>query len=160
MCCKGVRVSRLELTIPPDVVWLVTAALMWLLSAVTPGIAVPVAIRAVLAGLFICCGVALIVRVRVELNRAHTTWRPGDPGRTTSLVTSGVFSRSRNPMYLGMWLVLVGWGVALASPLALAATIGFVLYLTRFQVVPEERALSAMLKEQYRQYATHVRRWI
>lgn len=152
--------SRLELKIAPDVVWLVTAALMWLSSALTRGIVVAVGVRVVSAGLLLSLGVALIVLARVELDRANTTWHPGDPGRATRLVTTGVFRRTRNPMYLGMWLVLIGWGVVLADPLALAVTAVFPLYLTRFQIMPEERALSAMTGDRYRHYASNVRRWI
>lgn len=152
--------SRLELRIAPDVVWLLTAALMWLLSTLTRDITIHVALRIVLATLCFSVGIALIVRVRVELDRAHTTWHPTEPERSTSLVTSGPFRLSRNPMYLGMWLVLVGWAAVLANLLALAATILFVLYLTRFQIVPEERALSATLGNEYREYASRVRRWL
>ncbi len=152
--------SGLELKVAPDVVWLLVAASMWLSSALTRGIAVPAAVRIVLAGSFFAAGIALIVAARVELDRAHTTWHPSEPGRTTSLVTAGAFRCSRNPTYLGMWLVLVGWAVVLANLLALAVTFAFMLYLTRFQIVPEERVLSALLGDQYRQYASQVRRWL
>lgn len=152
--------SGLELRIAPDVVWLLTAALMWLSSGLTRDIDISIGVRIALAALCFCAGIALIVRVRVELDRAHTTWHPTEPERSTSLVTSGPFRFSRNPMYLGMWLVLVGWGVVLESLPALAVTILFVLYLTRFQIVPEERALFATLGDEYREYSSRVRRWL
>ena len=152
--------ADLELRVPPDVVWLVAAALMWLVSATTPDVAVAGLTRAGLAALLFAGGVGLIVAARVTLNRAHTTWHPTEPARSTSLVTSGVFRCSRNPTYLGMLLVLVGWSVVLANPLALALTALFVLYLNIFQIGPEERALAAAFGDEYRTYAGRVRRWI
>lgn len=152
--------SALELKVAPDVVWLAVAAFMWVSSVFTDGIRIPVIARAFLAGMFLAAGVALIVSGRLELERSHTTWHPSGPGRTTSLVTTGVFRYSRNPIYLGMWFVLIAWAVVLTSPLALAVSVMFVLYLTRLQIVPEERALSALLGDQYRQYASRVRRWL
>jgi len=152
--------SGLELKVPPDVVWLLVAALMWLARATTPGLDVPATLRAAVTGLLIVGGVALIVAARVALNRAHTTWHPTEPQRTTALVTDGAFRYSRNPTYLGMLLVLIGWAVLLASPLALALTAGFVLYVDRFQIGPEERSLTATIGDEYREYASRVRRWL
>ena len=152
--------SGLELKVPPDVVWLLVAALMWFASAATPDLDVTTTLRVAASALFIAGGVALIVAARVGLNRAHTTWRPSEPERTTDLVTDGVFRHSRNPTYLGMLLVLIGWGVVLASPLALALTVVFVLYLNRFQIRPEERTLTTIIVSEYREYASRVRRWL
>jgi protein-S-isoprenylcysteine O-methyltransferase Ste14 len=152
--------SGLELKVPPDVVWLLLAALMWLATAATPGPDVPMTLRAAASGLLAAGGVALIVAARVSLDRAHTTWHPTEPERTTALVTDGAFRHSRNPTYLGMVLVLIAWAVVLASPLALALTVGFVLYLNRFQIRPEERSLTATFGDEYREYASRVRRWL
>ncbi len=152
--------SHFELRVPPDVVWIAVAALMWLASTLTPGLAIPGLIRGVLACAIFAAGIALIVAARVALDRAHTTWLPSKPQRTTALVTSGVFGFSRNPTYLGMLLVLVGWSVVLADPIALVLTAPFVLYMDRFQVVPEERALTKMIGDDYLDYARRVRRWL
>ena len=152
--------SRLELKLPPDVVWLAVAALMGLASAITPGLAIAMMLRIGVAVPFVAIGTAIIVNARVMLDRAHTTWHPSAPGRTTSLVTTGVYRYSRNPIYLGMFLVLLGWAVLLANPVALALSATFVLYIDRFQIVPEERSLSAALGDDYRDYAARVRRWV
>lgn len=156
----GGQVSGLELRIAPDVIWLLTAALMWLSSALTRDNHVPIVARIAMASLCFCAGIALVIHVRIELDRAHTTWHPSEPERSTSLVTSGPFRFSRNPMYLGMWLVLVGWAAVLQGIPALALTILFMLYVTRFQIVPEERALFATMGDEYREYASRVRRWL
>ncbi len=152
--------SGLELKVPPDVVWLLVAALMWVATATTPGLDVTTASRAAAAGLLIAGGVVLIVAARVSLERADTTWHPTEPERTTALVTGGPFRYSRHPMYLGMLLVLIGWAGALASPLALALSAIFVLYMNRFQIGPEERVLTAIIGDEYREYVCRVRRWL
>jgi len=152
--------SRLELRVPPDIVWLVVAAIMWLASTLTPALAVSDLVRVMLACTAFAAGGALIVAARVSLNRAHTTWLPSRPERATALVTTGVFGVSRNPTYLGMWLVLLGWSIVLADPVALLLTTLFVLYVNRFQVAPEERALRQSMGDEYRNYEERVRRWL
>ena len=157
--CGG-EVSGLQLKVPPDATWLGVAALMWLAAATTPGFAIPTLLRLGIAAPLLGVGVAIVVAARLMLSRAHTTWRPADPGRTTSLVTDGVYRHSRNPIYLGMLLALLAWAVVLADPLALALSAVFVLYVDRFQIGPEERALSEVMGDEYRDYMGRVRRWL
>ncbi|HET6475005.1 MAG TPA: isoprenylcysteine carboxylmethyltransferase family protein [Thermoleophilia bacterium] len=113
-----------------------------------------------MAAACVVVGVGLIVGARVVLDRAHTTWHPTEPECTTILVSGGVFRFSRNPTYLGMLLVLVGWGVVLANPLAFVLSAVFALWMSRFQIRPEERVLSVLLGQEYRDYASGVRRWV
>jgi protein-S-isoprenylcysteine O-methyltransferase Ste14 len=153
-------VSRLELKVAPDVVWVLVAGLMWLASVVTPHLDLPSQFRVGTAVVLAVVGVGAIVSARVSLTRANTTWRPMTPGQVTSLVTSGVYGFSRNPTYLGMLLVLLGWAVLLASPAALLSSGIFVLYLDLFQIGPEERALTAVLGQEYIAYRARVRRWL
>jgi protein-S-isoprenylcysteine O-methyltransferase Ste14 len=153
-------VSNLELKVPPDVVWVLVAALMWLVSRYTPALGLHPAVRIGAAVVLTVAGVWLIVAARVLLDRAKTTWQPTAPRRATAVVDTGVYHLSRNPMYLGMLLVLAGWAVLLSSPAALAVSAVFVLYLDRFQIGPEERALSDVLGQDYPEYLKTVRRWI
>ncbi len=152
--------SSLELRIPPDVVWVVVAGLMWLASRVTAAFGAAESLRLPLALMLMAIGAGLIVAARVALNRAGTTWHPTEPGRTTALVTSGVYRFSRNPAYLGMEIVLLGWAVVLASPAAVLVSALFVAYIARFQIRPEELVLSASLGQDHRDYLKRVRRWI
>ena len=94
------------------------------------------------------------------LSRANTTWKPATPGRTSCLVTTGVYGFTRNPMYLGTLLILLGWAVVLESPFALVLPAAFIFYMNRFQIRPEERTLSALLGRDYSDYLRHVRRWL
>ena len=156
----GVGVSRLELKIPPDVVWVLVAGLMWLASLRTPKLDLPSPIRIGLAVVLTVVGIWFMVSARASLEKANTTWRPMSPGQTKSLVSSGVYRASRNPIYLGMLLVMLGFAVALSSLAALAVSAVFVLYIDRFQIQPEERALSSVLGDEYLDYRARVRRWI
>ena len=82
-----------------------------------------------------------------------------EPERASSLVVEGVYGRTRNPMYLGLALTLVGWAVYLAAPWALIGPALFVALITRIQIVPEERALSEKFGSEFAAYRQAVRRW-
>lgn len=159
-CRQGSPVSRLELKVPPDVVWVLVAGLMWLASRYTPQFGLPPLFRVGVPGVLTVIGVWLMVRARMLLEESNTTWRPMTPRQASAVVSTGVYHLSRNPIYLGMLLVLVGWAVLLSSPAALAVSALFVLYLDRFQIGPEERALSDVLGKKYLDYLATVRRWI
>jgi protein-S-isoprenylcysteine O-methyltransferase Ste14 len=83
---------------------------------------------------------------------------PFDPPRR--LIVRGPYRFVRNPMYLGLSFVLVGWAVCLLSPWALIGPLAFVLYINRFQIEPEERTLTALFGAAFTTYATKVRRWL
>lgn len=133
---------------------------MWMASRMTPELAVAQPLRLLLAITLTAVGVGLIIGARGALNSARTTWHPTEPERTTHLVSTGVFRLSRNPMYLGMLLVLLGWAAVLANPVAMVLSAAFVLWMNRFQIRPEERVLSTLLGQEYRVYASEVRRWL
>ena len=76
------------------------------------------------------------------------------------MVQGGPYRFTRNPMYLGMACVLLGACAWLANPLALLAVFVFVGYITRFQIMPEERALLGKFGGAYADYLRRVRRWL
>lgn len=92
--------------------------------------------------------------------RRHTTINPLSPRKSTALVTGGVYRFTRNPMYLGMACLLTAWAVWLAALLAFAGPVLFVLYITRFQIRPEERVLTELFGLPYTDYTQRVRRWL
>jgi protein-S-isoprenylcysteine O-methyltransferase Ste14 len=147
----------LEHRIPPPLVGLIIGAAMWGIAPLKgepPTFAKIAAI--VLAGL----GFYVMLAGVVSFRRARTTVNPLKPETATALVTSGIFARTRNPMYVGMALVLIAWAFLLAQPLALIGPIAFVLYITRFQIVPEERVLASLFGESFAAYRARVRRWL
>ena len=82
------------------------------------------------------------------------------PGLATSIVTTGVYRLSRNPMYVGFLLMLAAWGVFLANVLSVLLLPLFVVYLNRFQIISEENALLAKFGDDYARYLRSVRRWV
>src|SRR6185436_8035975 len=96
----------------------------------------------------------------VAFRRARTTVNPMKPESASSLVASGVYRITRNPMYVGLVLVLVAWATFLAAPLALLGPLAFVLYIGRFQIAPEEVALTKRFGTEYADYKAKVRRWL
>jgi protein-S-isoprenylcysteine O-methyltransferase Ste14 len=75
-------------------------------------------------------------------------------------VTSGVYRFTRNPMYLGLCFVLLAWAVFLSSAWAFMGPGAFVLYINRFQIAPEENALSKLFGPAFAKYQSKVRRWL
>jgi len=95
----------------------------------------------------------------VTFRKAKTTVNPVKP-HASSLVTSGVYAISRNPMYLGGFTMLLGWTIFLSNPLAFLFLPLYVLYLNRFQIAPEERVLTSLFGETYVAYQARARRWL
>ena len=89
-----------------------------------------------------------------------TTINPVKPHTATSLVTSGVFAFSRNPMYLGLLLFLFGFALQVNVVGGIPLLLLFVLYMNAFQILPEERAMLEVFGDEYREYIKRVRRWI
>jgi protein-S-isoprenylcysteine O-methyltransferase Ste14 len=105
-------------------------------------------------------GAAVALGGVLSFRRAHTTVNPLKPETSAALVSTGVYSFTRNPMYLGMALVLLAWAVYLSSAWSLLGPLLFALYITRFQIVPEERALEGLFGESFAAYRKRVRRWL
>jgi protein-S-isoprenylcysteine O-methyltransferase Ste14 len=96
----------------------------------------------------------------VAFRRSRTTVNPTNPGATSSLVLTGVYSLTRNPMYLGFLLILCGWAILLRNAFVFPFLPMFILYMNRFQIQPEERALTKSFGATFTGYTARVRRWI
>lgn len=152
--------KALELKIPPPLLALLFAAGMWMLSTLPPLLQVPTFIRMFVAAAIAFVGVAISFAGVFSFRCAKTTVNPMKPRNASSLVTTGVYQVTRNPMYLGLLLVLIGWAVYLSSVWALVGVVAFVYYIERFQIKPEEQALDALFSAEYSAYKTQVRRWL
>jgi protein-S-isoprenylcysteine O-methyltransferase Ste14 len=153
-------IPNLELKIPPPVVALLIGVAMWGLARFTPQLGFDSPLRGPLAILLTVVGVACAVLGSLAFRRAKTTVNPMKPDTATTLVVVGIYRYTRNPMYLGLAFVLLGWACHLAAPLALLGPVAFVFYITRFQIIPEERALQDKFGQAYRDYQGQVRRWL
>ena len=150
----------LELKIPPPAVALIVAVTMWTISLPGEPLAVPAVVRAAVAGIVALVGGAFSASGVISFRRAKTTVNPKKPQAASSLVTSGVYRLTRNPMYVGLLFVLVAWAIFLSSAWTLVGPPAFLLYITRFQIQPEERVLAAMFGTAYSNYKENVRRWL
>ena len=153
------RQHPLELLIPPPVVMLVTAGLGWLSVWFFPA---GVVLRLPLLWVLVPVMLASVIGTLALFHcfQARTTVHPHCPEKTACLVVYGVFRLSRNPMYLALLLLLLAWLLYLGHLLAPVWLAGFVIYLTRFQIQPEERVLHELFGEEYVAYCRATRRWL
>ena len=156
------RQHPLEFRIPPPVIDAGCALLMWLLARATPKWQLPLPDGwrwgLLLAGLAV--GGSMALAGLIAFLRARTTPNPLQPQQASTLVTDGIYRCTRDPMYLGMALALLGWAGWLAHPLALACIPLAMAWLQRFQIQPEERHLSMRFPDQYAAFTRHTRRWL
>jgi protein-S-isoprenylcysteine O-methyltransferase Ste14 len=152
--------SSLELKIPPPLVAMGVALLMWLASWVVGPFEMPYVLRVIATLAFVVVGLGFDLAGLVSFVRAKTTVNPIKPASTSSLVITGIYRVTRNPMYLGLLLVLLGWATFLANGVAFLLAPLFVLYINRFQIDPEKRVLSAKFGAEFSAYQGRVRRWL
>ncbi|QTD47376.1 isoprenylcysteine carboxylmethyltransferase family protein [Ottowia testudinis] len=154
----------LQHRIPPPVIDLAIGVLMWVLARAVPSAQLwPTAAWSVptLVGLVIAfAGGGVALAGALQFRRAGTTVNPLAPQRASALVTTGIYRFTRNPMYLGMLLVLVGWGVYLGNAAAWVALPLFVWLLNKLQIEAEERILRERFGADFERYAGQVRRWV
>ncbi len=154
------RKHPLENRIPPPLVVLVIGVAMGLIAWVSPTIEVANTLRFPVGGLIMALGAFVVVQGARTFWRNKTTIDPVDIGRATTLVTSGIFRFSRNPMYAGFTTVLIGWAAWLAAPWALLGPVAFALFTDRFQIIPEERMMQAQFGQAYDDYRARAPRWV
>jgi len=152
-------VRWLELRIPPRLIAVAMGFGMLAVSFLEPRFDLPQSHHWATALAGALAGAAITFAGAAALRTAGTTLLPMLPRKTTSLVTTGIFRWTRNPMYLGLATALVGWAVFLSAAWPLFGPILFVLYVNRFQIQPEERVLTELFGSEYANYTRRVRRW-
>lgn len=153
--------KTLELKVPPLVTLLVAAMLAMAAAKYTSTpFDFDLPSKRTLLGVVVMFGAALTAYAVAIFRREETTVNPVAPDKAETLVTSGVYRYTRNPMYVGMLLVLSGWVIYLGSAIGALSIVFFVIYMTRFQIQPEERILSDKFGQAYFDYCGEVRRWL
>src|SRR5687768_9766908 len=104
---------------------------MWLTARWLPAFHVDIPASTLVAGVFALAGALVAAAGVIEFRRARTTVNPMAPEASSALVTQGVYRLSRNPMYLGFVLALLGWAVFLSNGATPVVIVAFVLYMTR-----------------------------
>ncbi|MBB4656706.1 protein-S-isoprenylcysteine O-methyltransferase Ste14 [Xanthomonas sp. F14] len=150
----------LETKIPPPVVMVLLGLAALAVARLMPAFVFSLPLRTPVAVALTCVGVALNGPPKLAFKRAGTTVNPLRPALATQLITGGVYRYSRNPMYVGHAVILLGWTLYLHHAVALLAVPLFVLYVTRFQIKPEERQLAVRFPGAYAEFCARVRRWL
>lgn len=156
---SGGRLDALELKLPPVAVVLLLMLAMRLVVPVSPDIIGRPEQMRVLGHIVLFSGLLLAVAGAASFWRHRTTADPMRPQRTSALVDSGVFRWTRNPMYLGFVLVLLGVALRFDAWLALAGPVLLAAWLQRFQIRPEERILRDRFGAAFDDYCRRVPRW-
>lgn len=146
---------------PPPLIALVAlligVALDWLLPAYVLRALLPLEVRIAFGLLLMVGGVALALSGRGTFVRFGTNVNPFKP--STALVTSGIFTRLRNPMYVGLAFLVAGIGIALASDWTLVMLVAAALLIHFGVVKREELYLEAKFGDAYRHYKSQVPRY-
>jgi len=154
------NMRALEHKIPPPLVALVIATAMWSISTLGPSLPLAPIVRQVAVVALGVLGVGFDLLGVLTFLRSKTTVNPLHPDKTSALVTTSVYRLTRNPMYLGLLLLLAAWGIHLSALWPFLGPVLFVLYINRFQIAPEERMLRRLFGDGYAAYAARVRRWL
>ena len=152
--------SALEAKVPPPLVALMVGTGMWLASRAFGPTSVSFPVRLGLTVALLLLGLGISFAGVRAIRRANTTINPTKPETASALVSTGIYRYTRNPMYLGMATWLLAWAAWLAAPIALVGVPLFVLYMNRFQIMPEERALTSLFGGEFPAYQARVRRWL
>lgn len=139
---------------------LLLGAAMWGVARFVPATGFSMPGASFVAAAVTLLGAAIAVAGVVSFRRARTTVNPMRPVAASSLVVAGIYRRTRNPMYVGMLLALLGWAVFLGNALALVVAFVFVPLMNRLQIAPEERALALRFGPAFEDYRRSVRRWL
>ncbi|MBE0445518.1 methyltransferase family protein [Psychrobacter sp. FME5] len=152
--------NSLELKIPPPAQFAITAAAMFGVSKIVPALKFTLTGSTGLAVGLGVIGLSSGIMGVTQFRKAQTTPNPKEIDKATSLVTSGIYQYSRNPMYLGLTLVLLGWALYLSHFLAFILIPILMMYIARFQIQPEERMMTQKFGQAYQNYCAKVRRWL
>ena len=150
--------KNLELKIPPAIVFLICALTMWGIARLLPFGVLPY--LPAVAITFTMIGVGVGLAGLWSFHKAHTTIDPLNPSQATHFVSKGIYQLSRNPMYVGLACCLIAWAIWLSYLLTWIGIPLFIAYMTRFQIIPEERVLKLKFGKEYENYCLKVRRWL
>jgi len=153
-------VLKLNLKIPPVAQGVVTLILIWLFDRYLPIYRISFIYQRVVACSLIGIGGIIGLSGILAFIKLRTTVDPRYPDKASQLVVIGIYKYSRNPMYLGILLLLTGVAAYLGALSNIVVVLFFVIFINKYQIVPEEISLQQKFGESYTQYAQNVRRWL
>ncbi|GGD59175.1 methyltransferase family protein [Muriicola marianensis] len=149
----------MNLRIPPVLLFVFTALLMYLLAEFLPVGYFDFFGRMYLMGTLLLLALVTAITALIQFFSAKTSVDPLNPDKASALVTRGVYSISRNPQYLALLMVLLAWGLWLGNAFNVLLAAGFVSAMNRWQISREEASLLEKFGKEYSQYCIKVRRW-
>lgn len=150
----------LENRIPPPLVAVIIAAVMWGLSKFTSTLVLTALVKYSLVIGFVLIGIFFSLSGAISFRLAKTTVNPLKPEKASALVTSGIYKFTRNPMYVGFVWFLFAWATFLGTVWGIGLIFVYITYIQRFQIMPEERALTKLFKDEFVDYKAQVRPWL
>ncbi len=152
--------DKLERKIPPVAVFIILIILINRVTHALPVFTVDLPLHSLL--LAVCFALSGVIGVSgvYQFHRANTTVHPVKVEDASTVVQTGIFAYTRNPMYLALFVLLFGFAYWHQNLLALVFSFLFIPYMNRFQILPEERALEKLFGNEYIVYKQKVRRWI
>jgi len=146
--------------LPPPIITLIGGILIVLIDRVFPSVKISGLSGRLSAAIFFVLGTGILLWSAYRLQVSKTTVDPLNPELTTSLVTSGPYRFSRNPMYLAMVLWLWAAFVFVGNWIGLSVVLAVVIYFDMVQIAAEEAVLEVKFGDEYHSYAQRVRKWI
>ena len=144
--------------VPPLWLALAIVAAWWQARLFPLGLSIAGPVTDALAGLFIGAGIILILAAALAFRRARTTIIPHKT--PAHLITTGIYARSCNPIYLGDALILTGLVLRFDAVLSLALVPLFVWWIERHFIIPEENRMRRTFRADFAAYERKVRRWL
>lgn len=144
--------------IPPPVIALICGLVIYFSRALFPKYVFT--LTNFISILFLVLGLLMLTTAVLSFKKYQTTVNPLRPEKASQLITSGIFKFSRNPMYFAMLLVLLSITVKFNILGGAAMSVAFVLFITTFQIIPEELAMKKLFGGEFDLYQKSTRRWI
>lgn len=150
---------NLELKIIPPIQFIISAGLMFSLNILFPHFYFSLQLNITITVVLVIVASLIGALALYDFHKHQTTFHPHTPEKTSKVVDSGIFAYSRNPMYVSLAVILVAFGVFLQNISSFIIVPIFIYYITRFQIIPEEKMLDKLFPNEYQAYCQKVNRW-
>ncbi len=150
----------LELKVPPVALFILVIVASYFCAQQLSPAAIVLPYKLFVLGVGITLSGAIGLAGVWEFRKQKTTVNPIKVETASSVVDSGIFGYTRNPMYLGLFILLFCVGYYFQNIFSILLSFVFVIYMNQFQIKPEERALEQLFGAEYVDYKQKVRRWV
>jgi protein-S-isoprenylcysteine O-methyltransferase Ste14 len=146
---------NLDTKIPPPIVTIIILSIIYLFDLNEYNLNTDI-----ISIITLFIGLIFIISAVIQFINRKTTVNPTKPHKTSTLVITGTYKITRNPMYLGMLLIILSFALYKASIISLILIPLFIFYINKFQIEPEEFEMRKKFGEEYEDYCKKVDRWI